>query len=423
MKHRPRVVLSCVLACGGLAAFSPATAAPTAQSYVVDVLPGVDPALAASRVNVTPTYVYRAGFNGYAAMLTSAQRTAVAHDAATASVQLDAVRTLPAEAMTVLPEQPPQFVTSGIRRIGGKASPTAHIDGVDERIDVDVAVIDDGVDAMHPDLNVAGVVNCVNPSKSTVDPGQHGTLVSGFVGALDNGFGAVGVAPGARIWGIQAGVVSGQLTESRILCALDWVAAHSDVIDVVNMSYGGVLSKTDTCTSLDRPGARVGQRDLEHEALCTLDRAGVTLVAAAGNEATDRPLYPAAFPEVIGVSAIGDRDGLPGGLADDVTCGGISAGQQHDDHLAFFSNFGSNADIAAPGVCISSTFPGGLYATGSGTSFASPLVAGAAALYLHNHPDASPAQVRAALLSTQEPGPIPGDVDSFREGVLNVATL
>jgi subtilisin family serine protease len=79
--------------------------------------------------------------------------------------------------------------------------------------------------------------------------------------------------------------------------------------------------------------------------------------------------------------------------------------------------------LAAPGVCIGSTFPGGLYAISSGTSFAAPLVAGAAALYLVNHPGASPAQVKAALIAFEEPGPIPGDPDAYPEGIVNVSTL
>jgi subtilisin family serine protease len=94
-----------------------------------------------------------------------------------------------------------------------------------------------------------------------------------------------------------------------------------------------------------------------------------------------------------------------------------------DDTFATFSNFGTTVDISAPGVCITNTYPGGLHAVGSGTSFAAPLVSGAAALYLANHPGASPATVKAALLALAEPGPIPGDPDAFHEGIVNVSTL
>ena len=80
-------------------------------------------------------------------------------------------------------------------------------------------------------------------------------------------------------------------------------------------------------------------------------------------------------------------------------------------------------DIAAPGVCISSTSIDSLYAFNTGTSFATPLVAGAAALYISTHPDATPAQVQAALIATGERGPIPGDPDGYPEPVLNVRGL
>jgi subtilisin len=397
-----------------------ASSAPAPSVYIVEVAPGVDPVAAAGRAQVTPTLIYRDAINGYAASLTKTQLNRVSSAVDTISVQPDSVLVAPQPKKTNDPPPVvPQFVTTGIRRIGGLQSPTAKIDGIDERIDIDVAVIDDGIDSSHPDLNVAGVHNCVNPSHATVDPGGHGTMVAGFVGAIDNSFGAVGVAPGARVWGVQAANSNGALTYSRVLCGLDWVAGQADVIDVVNMSFGGPWTEK-ACVGPSRPGQRKGQRDLIHEAICTLDAAGVTLVAAAGNQSSDELHYPSAYDEVIGVSAIGDADGLPGGLMPNVPCVGD---QQPDDYFAFFSNYGSRVDISAPGVCISSTAPGGLYATSSGTSFSSPLVAGAAALYLHNHPDANPDQVRATLLATAEPGPIPGDPDPFSEGIVNVAAF
>ena len=418
------IVVGAVALAGIWTAAVPAQAGSSA-AYVVAVKQGADPAAVAAANAVSPTMVFDA-VGGFAANLTSKQVNRLRSNAAVESVELDAVvATIEPGKATPIPPPPPQFVTSGVRRIGGLSSPTAKIDGIDERVDIDVAVIDDGVDAAHPDLNVAGVVNCVNPSHQTVDPGDHGTLVAGFVGAIDNGFGAVGVAPGARIWGVQASTPAGILTLSRVLCGFEWVAAHADVIDVVNMSFGFHPTETGDCVRPEQPGNRVGQRDLMHEGLCVLHRAGVTLVAAAGNDASDLFQTPAGFDdEVISVSAIGDNDGQPGGLGSPwVTCFNIFEGEQPDDHFAFFSNFGPHTDIAAPGVCISSTYPGGLYATNSGTSFATPLVAGAAALYISTHPDATPAEVQAALVAAGEPGPIPGDPDGYPEPVLNVRGL
>ncbi len=151
--------------------------------------------------------------------------------------------------------------------------------------------------------------------------------------------------------------------------------------------------------------------------------AGVTAVVAAGNESQDAAHeIPAAYPEVITVSAYADYDGRPGGVGS-----GDCGFPEVDDTMAFFSNFGSAVDIAAPGVCITSTVPRFYdrsgYFVASGTSMASPHVAGAAALYIARHPYASPAGVRAALVAMAEPGPLPEDPDSFPEGLLNVRPL
>lgn len=392
---------------------------PSERSYIVTLKDGVDPAAAAKRFGVKPSDVYRDAVNGYAAVLNKAQVEKVSADPSTVSVGLDQTFTSidpSAPRIKDPPTQLPQFVTAEIRRVGGLASTTAKIDGVDERIDVDVAVIDSGVDVDHPDLNVAGVKNCVSHRANTT--GFHGTMVAGQIGAIDNAIGIVGIAPGARIWSVSVAGNEGTYTTSRILCALDWVAAHSDVIDVVNMSYGGFPKSISTCPDPVYSSKKNAKPDAEHEALCTLDQEGIVLVAAAGNQSTDEPAAPAAYPEVISVSAMVDFDGLPGGLSSPRP---ICFPDDVDDTFAVFSNFGETIDIAAPGVCNVSTYPGGYYAAADGTSFAAPLVAGGAALLLANNPNMTPAQVRAAILDAAEPGPIPGDPDNFPEGVLNVS--
>jgi subtilisin len=156
-----------------------------------------------------------------------------------------------------------------------------------------------------------------------------------------------------------------------------------------------------------------------HQAICASVAAGVTYVVAAGNSSSDAATStPAAYDEVITVSAFADFDGVAGG-AGSGGCGFT----EYDDTMAFFSNFGSDVDISAPGVCIGSTVRGGLYDIISGTSQAAPHVSGTAALYVANHPAASPAAVRSALLAGAEAGPIAEDPDAFHEGVVKASGL
>jgi subtilisin len=142
---------------------------------------------------VSPSHVYSHALRGYAAPMSAAAAKRLAADAQVAWVQPDRpvsidVQTLP----------------TGIDRVDAELSPTAAIDGVDTRVDIDVAVIDTGIDLDHPDLNVhtAGARNCSN-GKSADDGNGHGTHVAGTVGALDNTIGVVGVAPGVRLWPVR----------------------------------------------------------------------------------------------------------------------------------------------------------------------------------------------------------------------------
>lgn len=168
-----------------------------------------------------------------------------------------------------------------------------------------------------------------------------------------------------------------------MICGIDWVTRNAGVIDVANMSLGADVRRADTSTCTD--GSM-------HQAICESVRAGVTYVVAAGNSKKDASTFiPAAYDEVITVSALADFNGLPGGGAA-ATCR-----SDQDDTFAGFSNFGADVDLIAPGVCISSTWKDGGYSTISGTSMASPHVAGGAALHKVANPTASPAQVKAAL--------------------------
>lgn len=397
-----------------LSAMTPAGAAAPTTGYIVTVDVGVDPALAAARVGVAPAVVLTEAFHGYVADLTRTQLTKVRKDPATLSVEEETSFPVLFPEPTVSPPQPVQFVSNAVRRVGGLASPTARINGIDERVDIDVAILDSGIDVDHPDLNVAGGVNCVDNGRGFDDTESHGTMVAGFVAAIDNAIGVVGVAPGARVWAVRiTSGNSGQITDRRLLCGLEWVANNAHIIEVANMSLSGIADpEVDTCGSTHPKAKAVVQ------AVCRVVELGVVVVAAAGNETADvAGLIPARLPEVITVSAISDNDGMPGGLGPAFVC----LPGEIDDTFATFSNFGLEVDVAAPGSCIASTHPDGLYAVNSGTSFSTPLVSGATALYLATHPDATPAEVRLAIINAAEPGPIPGDPDPYPEGILSVS--
>ncbi len=384
------------------------------QAWIVYVADSADPATVAADHGVSPEYVYERVTTGFSASLSARDVARLRRDHRVVDVVADEMITRSPLAASVTATST-QFVTSGIRRIGGLSSPTARIDGVDERIDVDVAVLDGGVDPNHPDLNVVGGYDCA-PGHGWNDRDGHGTLVAGFIGAIDNDFGAVGVAPGARIWSIRVATERGFISMSSELCGLEWVAKNATTIEVANLSFAGRGSNTPNCGAKSK-GTKPNR---EHAAICAVVNAGVTVVAAAGNETIDAATQtPAAYSEVIAVSAIADSDGLPGGLGTAPAC----LPTEVDDRLASFSNYGSPIAVAAPGVCISSTYIGGLYATANGTSFATPLVAGAAALLKATNPSLSPAEIRQRIIDAAQPGPIAGDPDSFPEGVLDISTF
>lgn len=319
--------------------------------------------------------VYRSALKGYSATMTESVRNRIADNPNVAYVQPD--RKVHATGQTT---------PTGINRAEADQSPTAGIDGADERTDVDVAVIDTGVDLDHPDLNVyrQGAKNCSMFSLSADDDNGHGSHVAGTIGALDNGTGVVGMAPGARVWPVKVLNAAGSGFTSEVICGIDYVAAHADRIEVANMSLGGAGEDDGNCGNTNG--------DAQHQAICDAVSKGVTFVVAAGNASEDASTStPAAYDEVITVSALADFNGRPGGGAPS-TCR-----EDTDDTFADFSNYGDDVDLIAPGVCIRSTWMNGGYNTISGTSMASPHAAGGAALYTANNPSATPEQVKSAL--------------------------
>lgn len=345
------------------------------------------------------TLVYRHALKGYAAELPGQAVDAIRRDPRVASVEPD--RTV---------ETTAQVAPTGIQRTFATQNPALDIDGSDDlRVDADVAILDTGIDASHPDLNVASIQDCTVSSGLGLcvdgagrDDNGHGTHVAGTVAALDNDRGVVGVAPGARLHGVKVLSAVGSGLLSWVVAGVDWVTARSGSIEVVNMSL--------TCRCISE----------------TLDRAisasvaqGVVYVVAAGNSDIDaREFTPANHPDVITVSALADFDGAAGGGATPTCRSDV------DDTLAEFSNWGPMVEIAAPGICIRSTYLNGGYATLSGTSMASPHVAGAAAIVTSGANDpvdgSDVAAVRNHILTAGNVGWLDDSGDGLQEPLLDV---
>lgn len=232
--------------------------------------------------------------------------------------------------------QPAQVLPWGIDQIDAEQTWTTTTADT-----VKVAVIDTGIDLTHPDsqTNIKGGYNAIRPGRSANDDNGHGTHVAGIIGAVNNTIGAIGVGPQVDLYAVKVLNRSGSGYLSDIIEGIDWSIANG--IQVINMSLG-------TNSNIQS----------FHDAVIRANQAGIVQVAAAGNDgaAVD---YPAAYQEVIAVSAT-----------------------DSSNTLASWSSRGPEVDLAAPGVSIYSTYKDQTYRTMSGTSMASPHVAGTAALVL-----------------------------------------
>ena len=353
-----------------LAAAPQADAAPPRAGRFIIVLedtvasPAQVAAAHAETFHLDVTAVYGSAIRGYAAGVPGAALAALRADPRVASLSRDGPIRIQAQALP-----------TGVNRVEGDLSSTRSGNGAGI-VNASVAVIDSGIDLDHPDLNVVGGTNC--SSGSSFDDGNgHGTHVAGTIGARDNGVGVVGVAPGVRLYAVRVLNNFGSGTNSTVLCGIDFVDSRSPArggtITVANMSIGGPGADDGACGSTDG--------DVVHAAICRTTADGVTFVAAAGNaHRTFDNQIPAAYDEVITVTAVADMNGRPGGGAVG-TCGG-----DVDDTAADFSNFAPSGStdaahtVAAPGACIRSTWKGGVYKWRSGTSMATPHVTGSVAL-------------------------------------------
>jgi len=229
---------------------------------------------------------------------------------------------------------------------------------------VNIYILDTGGDVNHPELknNVKGTYNAVTGNLDVTDVYGHGTHVSGISGADDNKIGMIGVAPDANIYLVN--IFAGEGANLfDYLAGLDWVKNHQvDGPKVVNLSIGS-------------PDASY----LEEEKLTELYDAGITVVAAAGN---DGDFYADInFP----------------GRYDTTIAAASSRG---DDNISDFSSKGKGVDLAAPGDGIISAVPGGGYQQWSGTSMAAPFVTGIVGLMLEINPKLTPAEIKDRLTKT-----------------------
>ena len=268
------------------------------------------------------------------------------------------------------PGQPAAQADSAQYALAKLRLPQAHAMSKGES--VIVAVIDTAVDAAHPELAgvIAGTFDAMGAAEK---PQPHGTAMAGAIAARGK---LTGAAPGVKLLSIQAfGATRSEGTSFNILKGLEWAAKQN--ANIVNMSFAG-------------PADRALQ-----VALAAAHARGIVLIAAAGNAGPrSRPLYPAADPNVIAVTAT-----------------------DPEDRLFAHANRGTHIAVAAPGVDILVAAPDGGYQTTSGTSVAAAEVSGVVALMIERNRTLDPAQVRRLLMSTaRDLGPV-GPDDQFGAGL------
>lgn len=293
---------------------------------------------------------------GYAAELNAEELESVRQDPDVAFVQENGT-------VSIAESQP--GATWGIDRIDQTSLPlSGTYDYTSTGAGVTAYVIDTGINSSHSEYagRLGSGYDAVGDGNGTEDCNGHGTHVAGTVGGT-----TYGVAKDVSLVAVRVLDCAGSGTFAGVIDGMDWVASQGGPA-VANMSLGG------------------GADSAIDAAVDRMVGAGVTTVVAAGNESSDAcGSSPAGAPAAITVAA-----------------------STINDELAYFSNFGSCVDIIAPGEDITSAWIGGSDATDtiSGTSMASPHVAGAAALYLEQNPGSSPADVASGLTGAATSGAI-----------------
>lgn len=394
---------------------------------VLEAAPGPGTSAEAAEVaaghGLAAAHTYGNALVGFAASVPEAKLAQLETDPRVAYVQLDRVHRV---SQPPFCEDDPDHPACGDDDDGGDSEDTQSVPwGIDRTgaigndnvaKGIHVYVIDTGIDSDHEDLQ-ANIGNgfAATPCRGRTcieawdDDHGHGTHVAGTIGAIDNALGVIGMAPEVTLHAVKVCALSGFCNESDIIAGIDWVTGDVNARNqaaVANMSLGGSGSKTGECSSSGFTG-----NDAEHEAICNATNVGVVFAVAAGNSGADAENFvPAAYDDaVITVSATQCE------VSTD-TDGNQSCVEGSDD-WASFSNWGDDtADwtpndsapvaIGAPGVSVLSTWNDGGYNTISGTSMATPHVAGAAALFLNSNPQTADYSAfensRTGLLSVDE---------------------
>jgi subtilisin family serine protease len=341
-----------------------------AGSYVVVLNEGADPRSVAAVAGVSPRYVYTAAVNGFAASLNQGQLNALQHNPNVDYIEQD-------QAFEATVTQSP--VTWGLDRIDQRNLPLSNSYTYTSTASTVYAyVIDTGIYASHSQFGgrASNVYDALGGNGN--DCNGHGTHVAGTIGSA-----TYGVAKQVRLRGLRVLGCDGSGSTSGIIAAIDWVRVNRTNPAVANLSLGGGYSST------------------LNTAINNLANSGVFVAVAAGNENQN----------ACNVS--------PASAASATTV----ASSTSSDAKSSFSNWGSCVDLYAPGSSITSTWLNGGTNTISGTSMASPHVAGVAALYKATYGNASTATIDTWIKNNSTANVITGNVTGTPNRLLFKSTL